>query len=284
MPSRLQTIDKTVDSIVNALQSKADTSTLAISSFVRGELVKLVKTADGKIDLQDTKTLTALKRINSMILTKVKSSGYEELAKGLKNDLVAIVAPYNTIYSDAIGEELNYDINDIPRLQSIAKQTYEELGGKSKLITTDIKNLINKTLLGKTQSFNALADAIEGKLSSYKSAAYSIANTGVMKASRSVNADIAEIVGIEWFFYVGNRDRKNRPFCKFILDNINPNTQEPNPYGKYWRREDIEKLDNKQIPNPFISGGGHNCRHQWSPVSLLLNKQLNKQYRFEEVV
>lgn len=281
MPSRLQTIDKTINKVVSALQSKADASTLSIASFVRGELAKLVKTADGKIDLQDPKTIDALKRINSMILTKVKASGYENLSNGLKNDLGAIVAPYNDIFSEAIGEKLTYTISDIPRLQSIAKQTYEELGGKSKLITKDIKNLINKTLLGKTQSFDALANAIEGKLNSYKSAAYTIANTGVMEASRSVNADIAEIVGIDWFTYNGNKDRKNRAFCEAILDGINPNTGKPNPYGKYWRKEDIENLNNRQIPNPLTSGGGYSCRHFWLPVSLLLNKQLNKQYGFE---
>jgi hypothetical protein len=49
---------------------------------------------------------------------------------------------------------------------------------------------------------------------------------------------------------------KVRPFCHQHL-------------GKVFTRDEIDALDNKQLPNPFLTGGGYNCRHQFIAVSQL---------------
>ena len=41
----------------------------------------------------------------------------------------------------------------------------------------------------------------------------------------------------------------------------------PESWGKpISTRAAIEALDNGQLPNPFITGGGYNCRHSWLAV------------------
>lgn len=55
------------------------------------------------------------------------------------------------------------------------------------------------------------------------------------------------------FLFVGPNDVVTRPFCR---DHV----------GLVMTRDRIEALDNGQLPNPFITGGGYNCRHSWMAV------------------
>jgi hypothetical protein len=56
------------------------------------------------------------------------------------------------------------------------------------------------------------------------------------------------------FAYVGPIDQKLRPFCRAHV-------------GKVYTRTEIDALDNGQLPNTFLTGGGYNCRHVFQAVS-----------------
>lgn len=56
------------------------------------------------------------------------------------------------------------------------------------------------------------------------------------------------------YWYDGPRDDRNRIFCVKQLNR-----------EKSITRLQIERLDNGQLPNPFVTCGGFNCRHQWIP-------------------
>jgi hypothetical protein len=56
------------------------------------------------------------------------------------------------------------------------------------------------------------------------------------------------------YLYVGPLDVKTRDWC---LDHA----------GMVKTRDRIEALDNGQLANAFITGGGYNCRHSWLAVS-----------------
>jgi hypothetical protein len=60
----------------------------------------------------------------------------------------------------------------------------------------------------------------------------------------------------EAFLYVGPDDDKTREFCKSRVD-------------KVFSRAAIEQMDNGQLPNPMLTGGGYNCRHQFKRVSAI---------------
>ncbi len=60
----------------------------------------------------------------------------------------------------------------------------------------------------------------------------------------------------ELFFYAGPVDGKVRPFCLELV-------------GKVFMRAEIDDMDNEQLPNVMITGGGYNCRHIWQRVSNL---------------
>lgn len=58
------------------------------------------------------------------------------------------------------------------------------------------------------------------------------------------------------FVYLGPVDDVIRPFCEDLV-------------GKVLTRQAIEALDNGQLDNVFLTGGGYNCRHVWQEVSRL---------------
>jgi hypothetical protein len=56
------------------------------------------------------------------------------------------------------------------------------------------------------------------------------------------------------YAYIGPTDAKLRPFCREHV-------------GKVYTRAEIDALDNGQLPNTFLTGGGYNCRHVFQAVS-----------------
>jgi hypothetical protein len=58
------------------------------------------------------------------------------------------------------------------------------------------------------------------------------------------------------YLYSGPIDMRIRRFC---LEHV----------GKVLTRPTIDRLDNKQLPNSFLTRGGYNCRHQWRDVTAI---------------
>lgn len=54
------------------------------------------------------------------------------------------------------------------------------------------------------------------------------------------------------YWYAGPVDKLERPFCRHLTS-----------VDKVYTREQIDAMDNLQLPNVFITGGGWNCRHSW---------------------
>jgi len=86
--------------------------------------------------------------------------------------------------------------------------------------------------------------------------ARTVYDTAVSVFSRQV--ELSQSTGDldELFVYVGPVDSRMRPFCELWV-------------GKVRTREAIGKLDNEQLPDVLVSGGGYLCRHQWKRVSVL---------------
>lgn len=74
------------------------------------------------------------------------------------------------------------------------------------------------------------------------------------------------------FAYLGPVDQKLRPFCRAHV-------------GKVYTRAEIDALDNGQLPNVFLTGGGYNCRHVFQAVSKLstLRELVDTDQRIPEI-
>jgi hypothetical protein len=72
---------------------------------------------------------------------------------------------------------------------------------------------------------------------------------------RQVEALATERLGPDQaFLYTGPVDGRTRDWC---LQRV----------GKVYTRREIEQMDNGQLPNAFVTGGGYNCRHSFIAVA-----------------
>lgn len=101
---------------------------------------------------------------------------------------------------------------------------------------------------------NDILDDLFNALDEDMGALHTLFDTQVSTFARQVEAiATADLPADQPFLYVGPSDQRNRPFCKEHV-------------GQVLTRDRIEQLDNGQLPNPFITAGGYNCRHSWLAV------------------
>jgi hypothetical protein len=64
---------------------------------------------------------------------------------------------------------------------------------------------------------------------------------------------VAKDAGYTKYIYLGPVDGLIRPFCMARVGNV-------------YTKEEILDMDNGQIDNVLMTGGGYNCRHKWVAV------------------
>ena len=218
------------------------------------------------------------------------------------------------IGKQALMTELGYDDLNVETLKNVElvrimqNWTMNEVGGKSEIMTADIKKTFNKSIFG-VQTIDKLVDTIGGKwdsnagaykgglLAKYKSHAFTVANTGLMMTDRAVGEAVALQHGVEWFEPSGvTNDGIIRPFCYAVMHMKDPNSNGKIPYSRkaknypkwysglkdlpnedgYVHYSVIQRLNNGQIKNVMLSFGGYNCRHGWNEAIASINRELIK--------
>ena len=79
-------------------------------------------------------------------------------------------------------------------------------------------------------------------------------DTSVSIYGRQVEAVLATDDPGARFLYAGPDDALARPFCKARV-------------GQVYTRAEIDRMDNHQLDNVFLTGGGYNCRHVWMELA-----------------
>lgn len=77
--------------------------------------------------------------------------------------------------------------------------------------------------------------------------------TAVSSIDRAITAQLSSEDDDIVYIYIGPKDAIVRKSCQWIV-------------GKWATKDQIAQLDNGQIPNVLITGGGWNCRHSWAPI------------------
>lgn len=131
----------------------------------------------------------------------------------------------------------------------------------------DISRLIaNRALEGVLgmRPVDALVQDIADVMDVTTRQARTLYDTAVSTFTRQVEQMQATGEGDELFAYVGPVDDKTRAFCAERV-------------GEVFTRDEIDAMDNEQLPDTFLTGGGYNCRHAWKRVSIL-DDELRKVY------
>lgn len=151
---------------------------------------------------------------------------------------------------------------DIPLMQTLAIFENAKIAKTFEVLLGDVKAYLYRSyILGEqidlSSTVESYGDAVFANLKTEF-------NTTMATFSRTVTAKKAEDAGLELFLYIGPSDDKTRPFCAARL------SRSPAIYTK----AEISEMDNGQTGDVLSTGGGYNCRHQWSPLSLKAAKEM----------
>lgn len=100
----------------------------------------------------------------------------------------------------------------------------------------------------------AIVDALAKAIERTRAQATTLFDTQVSIIGRQIEAEQTPSGPEQAYMYVGPVDRVVRPFCEDLV-------------GKVFTRDRIEQMDNGQLPNVFLTGGGYRCRHTFLAVS-----------------
>lgn len=251
-----------IDSLVGAFEDELRGMVASAQAKVLGELQKRLSITDGVID-KTPANQRVLRQVDDFMRTAMDRAGYPQLAEefvgGFNGQL-----PYFDEMLDSISANLKRPLEtafskaDVALFESQQISALESLGA----IVDTVAAAVKKRALMSVGAlpFGDLAEQISTTFGRSISEAATLAETSTTMFFRTVTdrgfRRIEQNLPAGWakFKYEGPRDKLTRPFCQRMLERT---AKEP------LKREQIEALDNGQIPNPFVSGGGYNCRHQW---------------------
>jgi hypothetical protein len=123
----------------------------------------------------------------------------------------------------------------IPSFQKNIKQALRDA-----TFTTSVKQAMSNLQSTMKRSEGSILTEVRTKISQY---------------GRSITATAGAAAGLNHFLYTGALDGITRNFCRALVNKVVTSQQ-------------MNQLNNNQGLSVITSGGGYNCRHSWSPVSL----------------
>lgn len=260
-------LDKRVDSLLLSFEkdfagvlSKAQTRTiLALRN-------RLTLTEQGKIagTAANFRVISALPQIFAQALD---AAGYQELKRGFlagfDGGLPVMNEVINSLVKDKEIKPVIFSKEDEAYFDQVKLRTAATIDDVVGQAADSAKRGVLFLLGGRP--FDLAAVEIAERLHVALSEASTLAATGISTFYRTIAdrgyriiEDELEKIGrsIEYEYYgPPAADPLIRPFCQHLMTRV--------AKGKTWTREEIDEMDNNQLPDVFLTGGGYNCRHQW---------------------
>ncbi len=177
---------------------------------------------------------------------------YRDATKGLMARADELLA-YHKDIADAYGPKAQFAGTSIPSIKILKDAMTREFAGlaieQSRIIGKQLDLMV---MSGQpvTKATKAIAQQLDTKFAPY---AKTYAETSLAIYDRLVTADTYPTEADSEYMYAGPLDDLCRDFCRDLV-------------GKVFTYSEIEAMDNGQLPDVFITGGGYNCRHQWLPM------------------
>jgi hypothetical protein len=191
-------------------------------------------------------------RARQQITAALTRAGYDDLvARYGDATLDAVVAQVARVRGAAgLARFVTADDARILALKALA--TTDLLGQGEVLALETWRTLARGIFTGRPLA--DLLDDLAATLGEQVAVARTVYDTSVSIFSRQLEAMKATGEPDELFAYIGPNDDKTREFCEERV-------------GKVYTRAEIDDMDNGQLDDVFLTGGGYNCRHVWSAVS-----------------
>lgn len=191
--------------------------------------------------------------LRSDIRQALRDAGFDDLARTASEAAVEAMAVevMKTRTAQGVAKMVKPSQQRIAALAALGEAN---LLGTAEDITTALVQAVSVwafTVTDPNRILEVLADVTDTEFSKVQT----LFDTQTSIYGRQIEAVATENLGPnQAFLYTGPVDGRTRDWC---LDRV----------GKVYTRAEIERMDNGQLPNPFLTGGGYNCRHSFLAVA-----------------
>jgi hypothetical protein len=258
MPSSKATIQRAVEkdaALIDAMtDSFADELAVVLDLLktkIRGLVKKIQTDPNGRMVATQQNLALAL-RLRADLIRVLEDAGYTQLA------LRATDAPLDRMAAQVLKggtEAVRLGAYDLDALVAMKEIRFAQILRVGEDIAANLWRVTLDGVLGARPVVD-LVDDIADLLDASGKQARTLYDTMVSTYSRQVGQIGTTGEPDEAFLYVGPDDEKTRDFCAERVD-------------KVFSREEIEAMDNGQLPDVMLTAGGYNCRHQFRRVSAL---------------
>jgi hypothetical protein len=251
--------DQYINDLTGALKKDLDTVFQQVLVRVAGQMQRQLDFGAGPTAVNRRE----LRKIATQIDKMSKSMGVprilEEFAAGFEGTL-----PYFDQILTSMGQSMKSPLvaklaeKELLVLEGIKEGSKQSVEAALDVMIAQAKR--NMLLRVAALDFEDTVESIRKTFSKGVAEAETLAATGLTiytrkNAEQNFKRIEKEFLGEDFRYrYEGPDDKLTRPFCDHILDRTKK---------QGLTRAEIDKLNNGQLPNVFVTGGGYNCRHQW---------------------
>ncbi|WP_291981922.1 hypothetical protein [Luteitalea sp.] len=263
-PAQWQALARTLARDADALNRRFVEALVDVLRRVERRLPSLLADAEAG---QATAALTAarLGRTRTSLRQLLAEAGYDDLATVAASAAVSRTLRRLGLTSAAYRRALAFETAGRPAamaalLTALRETARLDILGHGDVVATALWRATVRGTLGAEppaallSQLAAVLDGEQGRAATLYDTNVSIVQRLSVQAVPSVPGDTATDRGAPLYVFVGPVDEVIRPFC---LRHV----------GRVYTRAEIDALDNGQLPNTFVTGGGYNCRHLWAPIS-----------------
>lgn len=251
------------DAMVSAFTEHLHAIVLQAQASVTGALQKKLSIKEGVIENTPGNART-LRQVGKLLQKALDAHGYQRLVSAFTTEFPGQLPFLNEIV-DWLGEQT---VTPFPPINFTA-QNLNVLGAVASNATTSLMAVMdNAASVAMTRGlfsigglqFSDLIETIADKLNNSIPQATTVADTSMSVFMRTATDERFKAMTrdqpgfVMRYKYAGPDDKVTRPFCHAVLAATRKEA---------FTREDIDGLDNGQLPNVWITGGGWNCRHIW---------------------
>jgi hypothetical protein len=255
--------NRSQDALVATFESHLRDITMRAQGRVIARLQARLAITDGVID-STAGNMQILRNAGRLFMAEMDKAGYQRLVDAFVMEFRGTL-PFLQETLELLGEQagqkwgtdLGFTTRDLSLLGATQANTVAALTGAIEAVAGQA---VTRGLFGVAGlRFGSLVEMLTARFETSIGKARTIADTGMSTFYRTASERSFQIIAKDLpaqvlkYRFSGPADLLERPFCRALT-----------LAGKSYTREQIDAMDNGQLPNTMITVGGWNCRHAWN--------------------
>jgi hypothetical protein len=264
LPTLIASHADDIEAVAAKLEKDLESLLTQAGEYLRQQLSDTLRTTVAGTVAATSGNLKVLSNLDSMVWKYLQENGYPKIIQEYQDSFNGQYVAFENVLK-AINEELSWPL-PTPSIDPKGLQLKAAQIQQAALIDSVVEQSLSRakrTSLEQIGAVNAkqLAEAIQSQLHKSVAQAQAIADTGLSSFYRAITDKGYQIIEDDLpemkirYVYEGPLDVLTRPFCTKLQRQSNS--------GKSWTRQQINAMDNGQLPNVWLTAGGYRCRHQW---------------------